>query len=126
MGLTYCLNGGDASDAVASVVNSFIQTQGGVKGIINQFEKQGLGPTILSWVGKGDNHPITAAQMYRALGFVTLQQLGGQLGMSPDEMAAKLSKVLPKAIENAAAEETRIPTPARSGWRYFSSSATRH
>ena len=126
MGLSYSLNGIDGSAALGSVVNGFIQTQGGVKGVVNQFEKQGLGPTIQSWVGKGEKHPISSAQIYRALGFVTLQQLGGQLGMSPDEMAAKLSKVLPKAIENAAAEETRIPTPARSGWRYFSSSATRH
>jgi len=126
MGLTYCLNGGDASDALASVVNSFIQTQGGVKGVINQFEKQGLGPTIQSWVGKGDNHPITAAQMHRALGFVTLQQLGGQLGMSPDEMAAKLSKVLPKAIEKATAEEKPITTPRRPMWWYFTSSTTKH
>jgi len=126
MGLSHSVNGGDVSASLASVVNDFIQTQGGVKGVVNRFEKQGLGPTIQSWVGNGDNYPITAAQMYRALGFVTLQQLGGQLGMSPDEMAAKLSKVLPKAIETVAAAGKRITTPTRSGWRYFTSSTTRH
>jgi len=126
MGPSYSLNGAEVSATVASVVNSFIQTQGGVTGVVKQFEKQGLGPTIQSWVGKGDNHPITAAQMYRALGFVTLQQLGAQLGLSPNEMAAKLSKVLPNAIEKATAEGKRIPTPTRSGWGYFTSSTTKH
>ena len=126
MGLSHSLNGGDVGAALASVVNGFIRKHGGVKGVVNQFEKQGLGPTIQSWVGKGDNHPISGAQIHRALGFVTLQQLGGQLGISPDEMAARLSKVLPKAIENATAEGKRITTPTRSGWRYFTSSTTKH
>src|SRR5271157_2894268 len=126
MGPSYSLNGAEVSATVASVVNSFIQTQGGVTGVVKQFEKQGLGPTIQSWVGKGDNHPITAAQMYRALGFVTLQQLGAQLGLSPNEMAAKLSKVLPKAIEKATAEEKPITTPRRPMWWYFTSSTTKH
>lgn len=126
MGLSHSLNGGDVSASLASVVNSFIQARGGVRGVIHQFEKEGLGSTIQSWVGKGDNHPISDAQIYRALGFVTLQQLGGQLGMSPDEMASKLSRVLPKAIETVAAEGKRIATPTRTGWRYFTSSTTKH
>jgi uncharacterized protein YidB (DUF937 family) len=33
------------------------------------------------------------------LGYETLQQLGAKTGMSPDEMAAKLSEILPKAID---------------------------
>jgi uncharacterized protein YidB (DUF937 family) len=119
MGLSRSLNGADASAAFANVVNSFILKQGGVRGVVSQFEKEGLGPAVQSWAGKGENHPITGAQLFRALGFVTLQQLGGQLGMSPDETAAKLSKVLPKAIEKAAAETSRAPAPTRSGRRYF-------
>ncbi len=106
---------------LASVVDGFIQKQGGVTGVINLFKKQGLGPTVQSWVEKGENHPISSAQIHRALGFSTLQQLGGQLGVSPDETAAKLSKALPKAIE-AAAASNRTPAPTRSGWRYFTSS----
>ncbi len=90
-------------------MNGFIQKLGGVRGVVSEFEKQGLGPTIQSWVGKSDNHPISSGQIFRALGFVTLQQLGGELGMSTDEMAAKLSEVLPKAIEKAAADASRKP-----------------
>jgi uncharacterized protein YidB (DUF937 family) len=99
MGVLDSLIGGDVSAELVSVVNSFIQKQGGVAGLVEQFEKQGLGPIIQSWVGKGANHPISAEQIHRALGYETLQQLGAKLGVSPDEMAAKLSKVLPKAID---------------------------
>ncbi len=123
MSLSPSLKGADESAALASVVSGFIQKQGGVRGVVSQFEKQGLGPTIQSWVGNGENHPISSGQIFRALGFATLQQLGGQLGMSPDEMAAKLSKALPKAIEKAAADAGRKQAPARSGWRYLMSFA---
>ncbi len=99
-----------------SVVNSFIQEQGGVKGLVNLFEKQGLGPTIQSWVGNGDNHPISEAQILRALGFETLQQLGAKVGLSPSETAAQLSAILPEAINKLTAEG--IIARPRWDWRY--------
>ncbi len=98
-----------------SVVSSFIQEQGGVKGLVDKFEKQGLGTIVQSWVGKGENHPITAAQIQRALGFEALQQLGAKLGLSPGETAAKLAVLLPEAIDKQTAEGT---TRARWDWRY--------
>jgi uncharacterized protein YidB (DUF937 family) len=125
MGHSRSHNGADVSAKLSSVLNGFIQKQGGVTGVVNRFEKQGLGLTIQSWVGKGENHPISDAQIYRALGFETLQQLGAQLGLSPDQIAARLSKVLPKAIEKLATEGSRT-APIRSGWRYFTSSVTSH
>jgi uncharacterized protein YidB (DUF937 family) len=33
------------------------------------------------------------------LGYEKLQELGAKLGMSPDEMAAKLSQYLPQVID---------------------------
>jgi uncharacterized protein YidB (DUF937 family) len=99
MGVLDSLIGGDVTAELVNAVNGFIQKQGGVNGLINQFEKQGLGPIIRSWVGTGENHPISPAQIQRALGYETLQQLGAEVGMSPDDMAAKLSDILPKAID---------------------------
>jgi len=115
MGSLDNLVGGDVSAEFVRVVDSFIQKQGGVASLVSQFEKQGLGPIVRSWVGKGENHPISGEQLHRALGYQTLQQLGAKLGVSPDEMAAKLSKVLPKAIEKMAVEGSR--TTSRWGRR---------
>jgi uncharacterized protein YidB (DUF937 family) len=122
MGFSHGLNGAHASATFDCVLNDFVRKQGGVTGVVNQFEKEGLGPTIRSWVGNGENHPISEAQIYRALGFVTLQQLGGQLRLSPDEVAAKLSKVLPCAVEKMSAEARRATTSNRSMCRYFTGS----
>ena len=101
MGLFDGIVGGAVGAGVATILNDFIQKQGGVRGIVAQFEKQGLGPTVKSWVSTGDNHPISADQIQRAIGYEKLQELGTKLGISPDQMAAKLSEFLPKAIDKA-------------------------
>ncbi len=101
MGLFDGIVGGAVGAGVATILNDFIQKQGGVRGIVAQFEKQGLGPTVKSWVSTGENQPITADQMHRAVGYEKLQELGAKLGVSPDEVAAKLSEYLPKAIDKA-------------------------
>ncbi len=99
MGLLDGLIGGAVGAGMVSVLNDFIQKQGGVRGVVNQFEKQGLGPTVRSWVSNGENHPISPDQLHRVVGYDKLQELGAKLGLSPDEMAAKLSELLPKAID---------------------------
>ena len=96
-----------------AAVESLIQKHGGVQGLVRQFEKQGLGSVAQSWVGKGENHPISADQLYRALGYNTLQELGTKLGKTPGEVAAKLSVLLPQAVDRltskGSAEGGRYP-----------------
>ena len=89
-----------------AAVQSLIQKHGGVDGLVRQFEKQGLGSVIRSWVGKGENQPISSDQLYRALGYETLQKLGAELGLAPGEVAAKLSVVLPKAVDKMTSSRT--------------------
>jgi len=73
--------GGAVGAEMATVVNSFIQQHGGVQGIVAQLEKQGLGPTVQSWVGTGANQPISPDQVHQAFGGGTLAQLAAKAGM---------------------------------------------
>jgi uncharacterized protein YidB (DUF937 family) len=103
--------GGLVGGEMTTVVNSFIQQHGGIQGIIAQFEKQGLGPTVQSWVGNGPNQPISADQVHQALGPDTISQLAAKLGIPQNELTAKLSQVLPQAIDHLTPNGT-VP-PAR-------------
>jgi uncharacterized protein YidB (DUF937 family) len=106
MGLLDGLIGGAAGAEMITVVNGFIEKHGGVQGIIDQFQKQGLGPTVQSWVGTGENQPISPAQVHQALGSDAVNQLAAKLGIPPDEMAAKLADILPKAVDKATPDGT--------------------
>jgi uncharacterized protein YidB (DUF937 family) len=99
MGLFDGLLGGVVGAEMATVVNGLIEKHGGVQGIISQLEEQGLGGTVRSWVGTGANQPISADQIHQAFGSDTVKQLAAKVGMSPEDLAAKLSQILPQAID---------------------------
>jgi uncharacterized protein YidB (DUF937 family) len=99
MGLFDGVLGGLVGAEMATVVNGLIEKHGGIQGIVAQLEQQGLGGTVRSWVGTGANQPITADQIHQAFGSDAVKQLAARVGMSPEDLAAKLSAVLPQAID---------------------------
>ncbi len=99
MGMFDGLLGGVVGAEMATVVNGLIEKHGGVQGIVAQLEQQGLGNTVKSWVGTGANQPITPDQIHQAFGSDMVKELAAKVGLSPDVLAAKLSQVLPQAID---------------------------
>jgi uncharacterized protein YidB (DUF937 family) len=99
MGMFDGLLGGIVGAEMATVVNGLIEKHGGIQGIIAQMEQQGLGGTVRSWVATGVNQPITPDQVHQAFGADTIKQLAAKIGMTPEDLAAKLSQILPQAID---------------------------
>jgi uncharacterized protein YidB (DUF937 family) len=99
MGLLDGLLGGAVGAEMATVVNGFIERHGGVQGIVAQMEQQGLGNTVKSWVGPGANLPITPDQVHAVFGSDVISGLAAKFGLNPQELAQKLSQVLPQAVD---------------------------
>jgi uncharacterized protein YidB (DUF937 family) len=99
MGLLDGILGGVVGGEMATVVNGLIEKHGGVQGVVAQLEQQGLGATARSWISEGVNLPITADQIHQAFGSDTVKELAAKVGLSPDVLAAKLSQILPGAID---------------------------
>jgi uncharacterized protein YidB (DUF937 family) len=100
MGMFDGILGGMIGAGMAGVVNDVIERHGGIQGVVNQFQTNGLGPTVQSWVGTGANQAITAAQVNQGLGQQTIEALAAKLGIPPAELAGKLSEVLPQAMDH--------------------------
>jgi len=111
MGLFDGVLGGVVGAEMATVVNGLIQRHGGIQGIINQLESQGLGNTVRSWVGNGPNQPITGDQLHAAIGSDAMTQLAAKLGITPQELSTKLAQVLPNAIDKLTPQGVVPPTP---------------
>ena len=73
---------------------------GGLRGLIQSFQEKGLGDTVASWVGKGENLPISADQIQNVLGNDTIQNLASKFGISTDEISSMLAQHLPGAVDN--------------------------
>ena len=99
MGMFDGLLGGVVGAEMATVVNGLIEKHGGIQGIVAQLEQQGLGGTVRSWVGTGANQAITPDQIHQVFGSDVVKELAAKVGLSPDVLAAKLSQVLPTAID---------------------------
>src|SRR5215472_13563475 len=99
MGLFDGVLGGIVGGGMVSVVNTILEKHGGVQGVINEFERNGLGPTVQSWVGSGPNQAISADQLHSVLGPELLQHLSEKTGVPVPELTQKLAQILPQAID---------------------------
>ena len=99
MGMFDGLLGGIVGAGMVSVVNGIIEQHGGLQGVVSEFEKNGLGATVKSWVATGPNQAISPDEVHKVLGADLLQQLSAKSGLSVQELAQKLSQVLPQAVD---------------------------
>ena len=99
MGFLDSLLGSAVGAGMATIVGNLIEKHGGVQGLVTELEQKGLGPAVQSWVGNGENLPITADQIHQALGSDTVKALAAKAGISPEELAAKLAQILPSTVD---------------------------
>jgi uncharacterized protein YidB (DUF937 family) len=78
----------------------FEMVQGnGLKSLVEKFHAQGLGEVVSSWIGTGENHPITVDQLRNVLSPEHISELAGKLGLSQEKVLAQLSTVLPGLVD---------------------------
>jgi uncharacterized protein YidB (DUF937 family) len=97
------LNQGDQGQAggLLEVVSGLINNPqtGGLQGLIQSFEQNGLGGVIGSWVGTGQNLPISGEQLQAVLGNEQVQALAQKFGISPQDISSHLAQLLPQAVD---------------------------
>lgn len=84
--------------AALSLIANNGQT-GGLTGLVERFQEAGLGNVIHSWIGTGQNAPVTAEQMEQVLGEGHLQQIAEETGLPHPAVAERLSAMLPDLID---------------------------
>ena len=72
---------GQIGAAVLPVVMSEVMgtgSQGGLSAIVAKLEQAGFGDQVKSWIGNGQNIPITADQLKQVLGNDTVRQIAAK------------------------------------------------
>jgi len=72
---------------------------GGLQGMVQQFQSNGLGEIVNSWVGSGANQPISGDQIAQVVGQDRLNEIASKLGMQPDQISGLIAQHLPGVIE---------------------------
>jgi uncharacterized protein YidB (DUF937 family) len=84
---------------------------GGLGGLLNKLQQGGLGDQTKSWVGTGQNQPVSPNQVGQALGPNIIKTLSQMTGISEDDLNKQLSQVLPGVV-NSLTPNGRLPTVA--------------
>jgi uncharacterized protein YidB (DUF937 family) len=79
---------------------------GGLGGLVQSFQEKGLGDIISSWIGTGENQPISADQIQQVLGSDVIQNIAAKAGIAPEEMSGKLAEFLPGVIDKLTPDGT--------------------
>jgi uncharacterized protein YidB (DUF937 family) len=74
---------------------------GGLQKIMSGLEHQGAGAQASSWVAKGENQPVSGQQMKEAVGADQVANVAEKLGVSHDQAADVLAKVIPHVVDKA-------------------------
>ena len=101
--------GGGGQMALLNIVLGMLANKGGVAAgaggmgglgdLLSKFQQGGLGDVASSWVGKGENMPISGDQLQSVLGSDMIASIAAQLGMSQGDTAAQLSQLLPEVVD---------------------------
>ena len=95
------LLGGAAQGGLMEQVLGLINNSetGGLAGLVETFKSKGLGDAISSWIGTGENNPVSGEQIANTLGSDKIQEIAGKLGISGSEASSGLAALLPQVID---------------------------
>jgi len=84
------------------LIDSAIKLLGGgngLNGLVQMFNQAGLGEQVQSWIGKGENLPVSADQIKSAFSGDTLNSLAQTLGINAGGAADMLANFLPGVVD---------------------------
>lgn len=105
-GLMGCSESGNVG-LMESIVGTLTSKEtGGLSGLVQSFQEKGLGDIISSWIGTGQNQPISAEQIQQGVGSDVIQKLAAKTGLSSEDLSAKLAEFLPGVIDKLTPDGT--------------------
>ena len=82
---------------------------GGLGGLIRQFQQNGFGDAINSWIGTGPNKSVAPGQISNALGPEIIAALSERTGLPKEQISQTLSQVLPLIVDQLT-PQGQLPT----------------
>ncbi len=101
------LDVGDIANALGGLLGN---SEGGLDlgALVGDLSQNGLGEIVGSWLGNGENAPISMEQITDLLGSEKVAEFASQLGLSEESAAGALADALPQVVDQATSGENSI------------------
>ena len=83
----------------ANPLLGILTQSGGLQGLAGKFSQSGQGDAFSSWVGMGENQPVSGDEIQKALGSDQISALAARIGVDPALASSFLAEYLPKIID---------------------------
>jgi uncharacterized protein YidB (DUF937 family) len=93
---------GDTSgggNQLLGVLSGLLAQSGGLQGLAGKFSQSGQGNAFSSWVGMGENQPVSSNQIQEALGSDQIRAIATKMGVDPNLASQFLAEYLPKIVD---------------------------
>ena len=77
---------------------------GGLGGLLEQMQRAGYGEQARSWVGTGQNMPVSPDVLGQIFGQGGIEEIARQAGVTPQEASTGLSELLPEVVDRVTPE----------------------
>jgi uncharacterized protein YidB (DUF937 family) len=90
--------GNQSMTILLGLAGAFLSKPDSLQRLVSAFEGNGLGGIVGSWIGTGENHPVSSDQVHAVLGD-KLQDLAQQSGASTQDLSSQLAHWLPQIVD---------------------------
>ena len=87
------------ANPLIGMLGSLLAQSGGLQGLANKFAQSGQGNAFQSWVGMGENQPVSNNQVQHALGSDQINAIATRMGVDPAVASTFLAEYLPKIVD---------------------------
>lgn len=85
----------------------------GLQGIMSSLQSHGMDQQAKSWVGTGQNMPVSGSDIKDLVDPQQLAKLAEQRGMTPDQVSEQIAQALPTVVDKAT-PDGQVPQQASS------------
>ena len=89
---------GEANPLIG-VLGGLLAQSGGLQGLASKFAQSGQGNAFQSWVGMGENQPVSNNEIQNALGSEQVNAIATRMGVDPAIVSTFLAEYLPKIVD---------------------------
>ncbi len=107
-GLGGLLNGGIGNLIASGSAGAALSN--GLGAVLQQFQQNGQGDKVNSWVGTGPNKDISEQELAKSLGDDDINSLSQHTGISRDDLLSALRRELPNIVDQLT-PQGRVPAP---------------
>lgn len=108
--ITAKLGGQQGQEGGLASMQRMLNSSGGLHGLTQKLQQGGLGRQVQSWIGNGENQPVSGQQVQQAMDPQQVDQMSKQSGMSHEDTCDCVAQALPHMVNNAT-PQGQLPQP---------------